>query len=54
MGCGRPGDTKFLLLLWKKMLDTGVVPDIFLWTTGTHALFTAGNIREGVEKQAKE
>ncbi|KAF8419319.1 hypothetical protein EV426DRAFT_291349 [Tirmania nivea] len=49
MGCGRARDTKFLLLLWKKMLDTGVVPDTFLWTTRTHALFAAGNIREGVE-----
>ncbi|RPB22992.1 hypothetical protein L211DRAFT_838927 [Terfezia boudieri ATCC MYA-4762] len=48
MGCGRARDTKFLLLLWKKMLDTGVVPDTFLWTTRTHALFIAGNIREGV------
>ncbi|KAF8450150.1 hypothetical protein BGX38DRAFT_510929 [Terfezia claveryi] len=49
MGCGRARDTKFLLLLWKKMLDTGVVPDTFLWTTRTHALFSAGNVREGVE-----
>jgi len=49
MGCGRARDTKFLLLLWKKMIDTGVVPDAFLWTTRTHALFAAGSIREGVE-----
>src|SRR5690606_37502883 len=36
------------LALWDKMIASGIDPDTHLWTTRVHALFTAGQIREGL------
>lgn len=49
MGCGKARDMPIFMVLWRKMIDSGTVPDTYLWTTRIHALLTSGHIREGIE-----
>ena len=49
MGCGKARDMPIFMALWKKMTDSGIIPDTYLWTTRIHALLTSGHIREGIE-----